>query len=133
MTVPVDIPQHVASAHLTRDQLERLACLLADERGEQRAKLDEHEAAAASTSGEDRDLAEVLAGRTSETLDELDTAIARLEAGEYGVCTSCGAPIPFERLEAVPHALLCVACHTAPRAGRLSGPKGARRPSSLAR
>ena len=36
--------------------------------------------------------------------------IARLEAGTFGKCTSCGAAIPPERLRARPVTDLCVAC-----------------------
>ncbi|MFT2817833.1 TraR/DksA family transcriptional regulator [Leifsonia sp. A12D58] len=43
-------------------------------------------------------------------LQQIDAAIARLYAGTYGVCASCGQPIPVERLEARPFAELCVPC-----------------------
>ncbi|MFN2451165.1 MAG: TraR/DksA family transcriptional regulator [Candidatus Dormibacteria bacterium] len=50
-----------------------------------------------------------------ETVREIDLAIARLDAGRYGRCVSCGAPIPAERLTALPWAALCVPCSSAPR------------------
>ena len=34
----------------------------------------------------------------------------RIEKGEYGICESCGDPIPLARLEVLPYATLCVAC-----------------------
>jgi len=37
-------------------------------------------------------------------------ALERLDAGTYGVCTSCGKQIPAARLEARPEAALCVQC-----------------------
>lgn len=37
-------------------------------------------------------------------------ALARMRAGEYGVCLECGAEISAERLAAVPHAPLCRRC-----------------------
>ena len=40
----------------------------------------------------------------------IDAALARIEDGSYGLCTSCAEPIPEERLDAVPYATLCVAC-----------------------
>jgi RNA polymerase-binding transcription factor DksA len=43
-------------------------------------------------------------------LAEVDAAIARLDAGTYGVCERCGSPIGAERLEALPAARLCIAC-----------------------
>jgi DnaK suppressor protein len=48
-----------------------------------------------------RDVEEYQAGRA---------ALARLEAGEYGTCATCGEPIPAERLQALPFAVRCVAC-----------------------
>lgn len=50
-------------------------------------------------------------GENSETvLAEIDSALARIEAGTYGICTNCGEEIPVERLEAYPWASLCIAC-----------------------
>jgi DnaK suppressor protein len=40
----------------------------------------------------------------------IDAALARIEAGTYGKCERCGQEIPFERLEAIPTASLCVNC-----------------------
>lgn len=37
-------------------------------------------------------------------------AITRLDAGYYGLCTSCGAPIDARRLEAIPAAAHCITC-----------------------
>ncbi len=44
-------------------------------------------------------------------------ALARIEAGSYGVCTSCGEAIHAGRLEAMPIAAQCISC--AEEAGRL--------------
>ncbi|MEO8697998.1 MAG: TraR/DksA C4-type zinc finger protein [Acidimicrobiales bacterium] len=33
-----------------------------------------------------------------------------MDAGTYGLCESCSVEIPLERLQAIPHARLCVAC-----------------------
>ncbi len=40
----------------------------------------------------------------------LDAARASLDAGTYGRCSACGAPIAFERLVAVLGTDVCVAC-----------------------
>ncbi len=48
-----------------------------------------------------------------DALDRVRDAIARLDAGTYGVCTRCGAEIPAARLEAVPAASLCIQCKEA--------------------
>lgn len=36
--------------------------------------------------------------------------LQRIESGDYGSCEKCGKEIPFERLEALPSASLCVSC-----------------------
>jgi len=46
-------------------------------------------------------------------LSEVRAALARMEAGTYGVCASCGVEISEGRLEAVPTASLCMTCKTA--------------------
>jgi DnaK suppressor protein len=43
-------------------------------------------------------------------LAEVDRALAKLDDGTYGVCDSCGGPIPEGRLEIHPWAVRCVAC-----------------------
>jgi RNA polymerase-binding transcription factor DksA len=54
----------------------------------------------------DRDLALSAAARQSVEL--IDQALARIEAGTYGVCVIGGDIIPKERLEAIPEAAVCV-------------------------
>ena len=43
-------------------------------------------------------------------LAEVDRALAKLDDETYGVCDSCGGPIPEGRLEIHPWAVRCVAC-----------------------
>lgn len=45
-------------------------------------------------------------------LADIENAIARLDDGTYGVCTTCAEPIPPRRLEALPFATLCVPCQS---------------------
>jgi RNA polymerase-binding transcription factor DksA len=45
-----------------------------------------------------------------QKLRQLERARARLRTGQYGVCELCGARIDPARLDAVPHATLCVRC-----------------------
>ena len=40
-------------------------------------------------------------------------ALDRITAGEYGLCTECGAPIGQRRLEVVPEACHCIDCQEA--------------------
>ena len=39
-----------------------------------------------------------------------ETALARFDQGTYGICANCGRPIDPDRLEALPHATLCIDC-----------------------
>jgi DnaK suppressor protein len=41
---------------------------------------------------------------------QVDAALARIEAGEYGVCRDCGNDIAARRLAALPYAVLCTEC-----------------------
>jgi len=44
------------------------------------------------------------------SIAEIDRALHRLDAGEYGSCEVCGGVIPEARLEARPAAGTCVDC-----------------------
>ncbi|MDY0251057.1 MAG: TraR/DksA family transcriptional regulator [Pseudomonas sp.] len=46
--------------------------------------------------------------RTS--VNEVQQALARLDAGTYGECEKCGEPISAARLEALPSAAFCIHC-----------------------
>lgn len=41
----------------------------------------------------------------------IDAALDRISHGRYGICARCGEDIAEARLDAVPHAALCQACH----------------------
>ena len=56
----------------------------------------------------ERDLA--LLAQARAAVEEIDRALAKIEAGSYGTCEQCGQPIPKARLKALPYATLCVAC-----------------------
>ena len=43
-------------------------------------------------------------------LGEVSAALRRLQGGRFGLCADCEAEIPFDRLQAEPWALRCVAC-----------------------
>lgn len=44
------------------------------------------------------------------TLEQIEAALERIEAGAYGVCTECGCKIPKARLEVLPYTAHCVKC-----------------------
>jgi DnaK suppressor protein len=45
-----------------------------------------------------------------ETIERIDAALARFEAGQYGRCVECGADISEARLRALPFAVRCLEC-----------------------
>ncbi|WP_433065266.1 TraR/DksA family transcriptional regulator [Dactylosporangium sp. CS-033363] len=70
---------------------------------------DEHDPEGSTIAYERAQLTAVL-DATRRRLADLDDALARVDAGTYGVCTRCGRPIPAERLLARPSARTCVTC-----------------------
>ncbi|MBP2655981.1 MAG: yocK [Firmicutes bacterium] len=43
-------------------------------------------------------------------LEQIETALDKMSAGNYGVCEQCGQTINIDRLEAQPWATLCINC-----------------------
>lgn len=74
------------------------------------------------TSEKATDIAEIASSSSSEVLEiavaeedakelkQIEDALARIKAGQYGVCEQCGQVIKKARLKAIPFATLCVAC-----------------------
>ena len=113
----------VRQSHLSQEGLALVRDLLAAEAATQAARCAEHEALVTQLRGVtdadsvlERELAEAGAARARETMADVEHALERLENGTYGRCEGCAVPMPFERLEAIPWARLCVAC-PARRAG----------------
>jgi len=63
----------------------------------------------AAEQGENR----ALIGQLEETLLAVEKALAKLDAGTYGVCESCGKAISEARLEAMPATRYCIDCASA--------------------
>lgn len=104
-------------AHLSDDSSVRLRALLLTELHAKAAQAADHEARASQLTGHtdvdsilERELADAGAARAREGIGEIKKALDRLDAGTYGWCEACGAPIPFERLEVIPEVQHCVAC-----------------------
>ncbi|MFQ5864437.1 MAG: TraR/DksA family transcriptional regulator [bacterium] len=62
------------------------------------------------TDNMEREKAFFFATQEGRFLYHIDQALERIEEGKYGLCQECGNPISRERLEAVPHARLCITC-----------------------
>jgi DnaK suppressor protein len=62
------------------------------------------------TANVDRELDLHLSAQAQAAIEEIDAALVKIGKGTYGFCESCGNPVPAARLEALPHARLCVSC-----------------------
>jgi DnaK suppressor protein len=111
MSARLDAP---LASDLSLDQLDRLRHVLVEEHLAQRARAVELQ----DPPDLEPDLAEVLLARCHEAIDEIESALTRMETGAYGSCLACSAAIPYERLEIVPAAERCVACQSGRTAAR---------------
>lgn len=110
----LDIESAEKALRKEREQLvHQLAELGAAETGDLRSDID--------FGGSFADAASVTAERTEvlglvdslkSQLDDIDTALASIEAGTYGQCANCGNKIREDRLEFRPASVLCVECKT---------------------
>lgn len=73
-------------------------------------------AAASQVFAQQRDLA--LRDHNRVLIEAVDAALARMDAGVYGICVTCGKPVAPERLEALPAAANCIECQKKASAGR---------------
>lgn len=96
-------------AILNRDRLERVE-VRAEAETVKSNVFDEAEASAFDLQT-DLDLA--LLELTTETIRQIDHALARINDGAYGICADCGRAIPAARLRALPAAECCLRCEKA--------------------
>ena len=112
------------------DELEQWKDKLFQEREEISATLQQQKATTGSTAQEstgdlsshashmadqgtdtmEREKAFLFISQKRQRLEEVDEALARIEAGTFGVCEACGTTIPQRRLERMPTASMCVPC-----------------------
>jgi len=45
-----------------------------------------------------------------QKLEDIDSALQKIEQGRFGVCEKCGGEIDKKRLKAVPYARFCIKC-----------------------
>ena len=81
---------------------------LTEETGELSGSTSDNHLADAASETYERELDESLEADAQAQLREVDDALARIDAGTYGICTACGKEIPDERLEAIPWTMLCI-------------------------
>jgi DnaK suppressor protein len=51
-----------------------------------------------------------LSNSERQLLQQVDSALSRIESRRYGVCASCEDTLNLKRLQAVPWAILCISC-----------------------
>lgn len=61
----------------------------------------------------DREVDLARSDQNLEALRQINEALQRLRGADFGRCSDCDAPIPFERLAHSPAVLRCIACQTA--------------------
>lgn len=77
------------------------------------AELDSHQSRDWEDLATEREADEVLEGEGRAGQAEIAlirAALARIEAGDYGLCLRCGDPIAEARLDLLPAAPLCAGC-----------------------
>jgi RNA polymerase-binding protein DksA len=64
------------------------------------------------TDAMEREKAFLFASKEGRLLYHIDEALRRLykTPEHYGICQECGGEVGFERLDALPHARLCIKC-----------------------
>jgi len=85
----------------------RLSAGAAEAAERELASADQHPAELATETIE-RELDQTVVAHAETELLEIESALARLDTGTYGLCEDCGKPINEERLEALPFARYCV-------------------------
>lgn len=53
------------------------------------------------------EMLEDLGRKGQNEIQAIDAALARMEAGDYGICVTCGDDISAERLDVLPHTPFC--------------------------
>ena len=87
-----------------------IAHLHAENAGSQDDEVPETGDADTATVTLDRELDYSLEENSTRVLDEIESALRRIEDGTFGACERCGKTIALERLEAMPYATKCIDC-----------------------
>ena len=110
------VPKH----HLPR--------LRAELEQQQRFRLDQidelYVKATLTADGARRQVMRALIMAAEWALGDINWALQRLDRGTYGTCERCTAPVPFERLNILPMARLCMPCQRHNEAAKPGGRAG---------
>jgi DnaK suppressor protein len=72
-------------------------------------------------SSTDREITVQRLNHQTRLMHDIQSALAKIEDGVYGLCERCAETIPRRRLDAVPWARLCVPCQSAEEAAKQTG------------
>ena len=81
-----------------------------DDEIEEVAGTNDNNLAQTATATLGREIDYTLGENSGEILTRIDAALARIDGGTYGTCSTCGQEISAARLEAYPWASLCIDC-----------------------
>jgi RNA polymerase-binding transcription factor DksA len=122
MSTPTEAVRPPATSHLTSKRLTELGDELQRQRCFRVSQLQDLAAAAAEpASSKDaarQQITHDLTAAAKSVLSDIDAALNRLQIGTYGNCEHCEAAIPFEHLETLPMARLCMPCQYATETSR---------------
>ncbi|WP_129789680.1 TraR/DksA family transcriptional regulator [Promicromonospora panici] len=104
----------IADRERTADLISSLSGNIASmvEASQLTAADDEHDPEG-STIAFERSQASTLLAAARNHLADVDAALARIAAGNYGYCERCGQPVAGDRLLARPTARTCISCAAA--------------------
>lgn len=116
----------MSQSGLSQDQLDALHRALADRRQSLNRYLASEQKAAEPVTLDQQSVGRVsridaiqqqqmaIASReqAQQTLSMIESALARMAEGEYGLCLQCAETIRFERLQVQPFATLCIDCQS---------------------
>jgi len=61
----------------------------------------------------EREMAFMVSSKSGRLIYHIDEALRRIKDGTFGICETCGKQISASRLQAVPHARMCIQCKSA--------------------
>lgn len=110
---------------ITEEVLSGLRSQLQERQRRLRAELQDEKAAPVRTQSDSQDIELSYANDQDQEVDEelderhllelrdIEAALRRMQAGQYGICQDCGAAIDIKRLSAYPVARRCIKCKQA--------------------
>lgn len=92
-----------------RDELRQRVSDIEQDARRQGEPLDKDSEEQAQQTENDEVLSALEEGAIRE-LRGIDRALARIDSGDYGICSACGREIAAARLRAIPDTELCIEC-----------------------